>query len=77
MTQNPITEKHLKHIDIKYHLIREYVKEGHIKLYYVPSDENPADMFTKVLGYVKFKKFRNMLGMGFFPDQLKAYEFLS
>ena len=77
MAQNPITEKRSKHIDIKYHVIREYIKEGHIKLYYIPSDENPADMFTKVLGRVKFEKFRNMLGIEFFSEHPKAYELSS
>jgi len=77
MAQNPITEKRSKHIDIKYHVIREYVKEGHIEIFYIPSDENPADMFTKVLGRVKFEKFRNMLGLEFFSEQPKAYEFSS
>ena len=32
------------------------------KLYFVEGAENPADMFTKALGHIKFSKFRGQLG---------------
>lgn len=38
-----------KHIDVRYHFIRDIVKKGEIQVDYVPSEENPADIFTKAL----------------------------
>ena len=62
---NPVQEKWSKHIDIHYHFIRQCVEEKKISLFYVKGAENPADMFTKNLGKVKFLKFRSQLGLEF------------
>ena len=62
---NPVQEKQSKHIDICYHFIRQCVEEKKISLYYVKGAENPADMFTKNLGKVKFLKFRSQLRLKF------------
>ena len=59
---NPTQEKQSKHIDIRYHYIRQCVEEKKVSLYFVEGAENPADMFTKNLGHVKFQKFRGQLG---------------
>ena len=42
-----------KHIDRKYHFIRNKVEEGHVIVKRVPSEENPADPFTKPLAISK------------------------
>ena len=52
-----------QHIQIKYHFIRQAVQDNLVKLSYVPSADNPADIFTKPLGRVKFQKFVNLLGL--------------
>ena len=36
-----------KHIDIKYHLVRDYINKDYIQVLYVPSAQNIADIFTK------------------------------
>ena len=41
---------HTKHIDLRYYFVHEAVKKGKITLKYVPSQENVADIFTKVIG---------------------------
>ena len=38
-----------KHIDIKYHFVREYVDAGVVKIIFVTSKNNKADPFTKNL----------------------------
>ena len=43
-----------KHIDIHYHYIREAVEDEQIKVSYIPTDQNPADIFTKPLPKTKF-----------------------
>ena len=60
---NPTQERRTKHMDVRYHLIREYVEQGIVALYYVEGSENPADIFTKPLGRVKFEYFRKSLGL--------------
>ena len=57
------TEKRSKHIDIRYHYIRQCLEEKKISLYFVEGSKNPADMFTKNLGKVKFLEFRSKLGI--------------
>ena len=53
----------LKHIEIKYHYIRDMVQRGAVKLHYVVTDEHTADVLTKPLAIVKFEYFREKLGV--------------
>ena len=52
-----------KHIDTKYHYIREKIVEGMIKLVHQPTKQMPADALTKPLGPTLFKRFRKMMGV--------------
>ena len=54
---NPVQDKRTKHIGVRYHNVRECVEEKKVELFYIEGSENPADMFTKNLGHVKFLKF--------------------
>lgn len=65
MASNPVTEARSKHIDIRYHYIRQIVEEGKIEVFFIDGSENPVDMFTKNLGHIKFYKFRGQLGLEF------------
>ena len=47
-----------KHIEIKYHYIRDMVQRGEVKLQYVAMDEQIADVLTKPLARVQFEYFR-------------------
>ena len=62
---NPVQEIRTKHIDIKYHYVCECVAERKIDMYFVPSEDNTADIFTKNLGHLKFEKFRTELSIEF------------
>ncbi|UYV81706.1 hypothetical protein LAZ67_20002059 [Cordylochernes scorpioides] len=44
-----------KHIDIRYHHVRERIIGGEIKIVYIPTKENLADIFTKTLSKVAHK----------------------
>src|SRR6202000_630673 len=57
ISSNPVTEKHSKHIDIRYHYIREVIARKLAEVYFIDGDNNPADMLTKNLGIIKFQKF--------------------
>ena len=52
-----------KHIEIKYHYIRDMVQRGAVKLYYVATDEHIAYVLMKSLSRVKFEYFREKLGV--------------
>jgi hypothetical protein len=65
---NPVQERRTKHIDIRYHYIRQCIELKQVQLLFVPGDQNPADMFTKNLGHVKFGLFRDSLGLRFLPQ---------
>lgn len=56
-------QKRLKHIDIKYHFIKELVKNKLISVKYVPTEDQTADIFTKGLAWDLFKNHRIALGM--------------
>ena len=46
---NPVTGRRSKHIDIKHHVIREYIEKNQISLIRTPTTEMVADGFTKSL----------------------------
>ncbi|KAJ8456408.1 hypothetical protein ONZ51_g12144 [Trametes cubensis] len=58
MSSNPVTESRSKHIDIRYHAIREYIENKQVEVFFVDGSDNPADLFTKNLGHVKFTNLR-------------------
>ena len=65
---NPVQERRSKHIDIRYHFVRQLIEEKKIELFFVEGAENPADLFTKNLGAQKFLKFREQLGLEFYSS---------
>ena len=68
IASNPVTEKRSKHIDIRFHYIREVIQRKLAELYFIDGENNPADMLTKNLGRVKFQKFRDMIGLEFLEN---------
>nr|GEU58492.1 hypothetical protein [Tanacetum cinerariifolium] len=61
-----------KHIDIRYHFIKEHVENGVIELYFVNTEYQLADLFTKSLGRDRIEFLINKLGMrSFMPETLK------
>jgi len=53
-----------KHVDIACHYLREQVARGVLRLVFVPTAENVADVLTKPLPGPKFVQFRGLLGVG-------------
>nr|GEU83506.1 retrovirus-related Pol polyprotein from transposon TNT 1-94 [Tanacetum cinerariifolium] len=61
-----------KHIDIRYHFIKEHVENGVIKLYFVNTEYQLADLFIKALGRERIEFLINKIGMrSFTPKTLK------
>jgi len=59
--ENDVEHDRTKHIDIKYYFIRDSVYENEIKLVYVPTDEQIADIFTKAVTPKVHNKFRDII----------------
>ena len=57
-----------KHIEIKYHYIRDMVQRGALKLQYVVTEKKIADVLTKPLARVKFEYFRERIGVLMIED---------
>ena len=63
MSENPVDHDRSKHIDTRYHYIRDMVQKGAVQLQYLSTDEQIADILTKPLTRVKFEYFRAKLGV--------------
>ena len=49
LAENPEFHKRTKHIEITYHFTRQAVNNGLVKLYWIPTKDQVADIFTKLL----------------------------
>lgn len=63
LSRNPVHHDRSKHIDTRYHFLRECVEEGKVEIEHVRTAEQVADIFTKALGQVKFIELRSALGV--------------
>nr|GEX06910.1 retrovirus-related Pol polyprotein from transposon TNT 1-94 [Tanacetum cinerariifolium] len=52
---NPVQHSRTKHIDVRYHFIKEKVKKGIVELFFVRTEYQLADLFTKALPVERFK----------------------
>ncbi|GJY65800.1 hypothetical protein Tco_0468038 [Tanacetum coccineum] len=52
---NPVQHSRTKHINIRYHFIKEHVEKGTIELYFVGTEYQLADLFTKALPKERFE----------------------
>nr|GEX00139.1 putative ribonuclease H-like domain-containing protein [Tanacetum cinerariifolium] len=60
---NPVQHSRTKHIAVRYHFIKEHVEQGTIELYFVKTDYQLADIFTKALPADRFNYLVRRLGM--------------
>jgi hypothetical protein len=56
LANNYATSQRTKHIDIRAHFVREFIEDGIIKVVFVKSEDNDADIFTKNPTEELFKK---------------------
>jgi hypothetical protein len=63
MADNPIEHSRTKHIDIQYHFLRDHQQRGNIKIAYVSTCNQLADIFPKPLDEKTFIKLRNELNV--------------
>ena len=63
LSRNPVFHDQSKHIDVKFHYIRECVEEGRVEVEPIDTKAQLADILTKALGRDQFAKLRSNLGL--------------
>ena len=63
MANNSGSTKRAKHVDIKYHFVKDIIEQRNIILERCSSRDMDADIFTKPLDTHKFERCRDMLGV--------------
>jgi hypothetical protein len=63
MADNPVEHSRTKHIDIRYHFLRDHQQKGDIEIAYVSTHSQLVDIFTKLLDEKTFSKHRNELNI--------------
>ncbi|GJY74041.1 retrovirus-related pol polyprotein from transposon TNT 1-94 [Tanacetum coccineum] len=70
---NPVQHSRTKHIDVRYHFIKEQVEKGIVELFFVGTEYQLADLFTKFLLEDRFKYLVRRLGMRCLtPEELEV-----
>jgi hypothetical protein len=64
MATNPTYSKRTRHIELRWHFVREQVQKGVIELYKIKGDDNPADAFTKPLDKSRLEHMNDLMGVG-------------
>lgn len=64
MATNPTYSQRTRHIELRWHFVREQVEKGVIDQHEVCGDVNPADMFTKPLDKLRLKQILALSGIG-------------
>jgi hypothetical protein len=65
LATNRTASDRTKHVDIRYHFVRDLIESNLIKVFFVPSDKNVADIFTKNLENARFTELQKQLMVHF------------
>ncbi|GJW78209.1 hypothetical protein Tco_0139891, partial [Tanacetum coccineum] len=63
ISNNPVLHSRTKHIDIRYHFIKDHILKGDIELHFTPTEYQLADIFTKPPDKPTFTRLKAELGM--------------
>lgn len=63
LTKNQMYHERTKHIDVRYHFIRDIILQGDIAVKKIATADNPADMMTKPIPVLKFKHCLGLIGV--------------
>ncbi|GKD25323.1 hypothetical protein Tco_1231537 [Tanacetum coccineum] len=70
---NPVQHSGTKHIDIRYHFIKEHVEKGTVELHFVETEYQLTDLFTKALPKERFEYLVHRIGLRCMtPTQLES-----
>jgi hypothetical protein len=65
VAKNPVLHSRTKHIEVRYHFLRDNVEKGNIDLIHVPTEKQLVDILTKPLDQATFARLRGGLGVIF------------
>jgi hypothetical protein len=65
VAKNPVLHSRTKHIEVRYHFLRDNVEERNIDLIHMPTEKQLANILTKILDQVTFARLRGELGVVF------------
>jgi hypothetical protein len=63
--KNPVLHSRTKHIEVRYHFLRDNIEKGNIDLIHVPTEKQLADILTKPLDQATFARLQGDLGVIF------------
>ncbi|OWZ08217.1 Retrotransposon protein [Phytophthora megakarya] len=63
MATNPTYSRRTRHIELRWHYVRDQVVNNTVELWKVKTDDNPSDLMTKSLASDRFEMLNNMLGI--------------
>jgi hypothetical protein len=63
MADNPVEHSRTKHIDIRHHFLRDHQQKGDIEVFYISTENQLADIFTKPLDEKTFCRLRSELNV--------------
>ncbi|PHT61425.1 hypothetical protein T459_34721 [Capsicum annuum] len=71
LSRNPVFHERSKHIDVRFHFLRDLTEDGVIDFVYCKSEDQITDIFTKSLKHASFVKLRKLLGVCSFVDRFQ------
>lgn len=63
LCKNPVFHDRSKHIETRFHFVRNCVEEGKISVNHVSTEDQLADILTKALGRIKFQEMKSKIGI--------------
>jgi hypothetical protein len=63
LAKNPVHHERSKHINVRFHSIREHIKDEDVRVIHVQSNDQAADIFIKVLPKPLFENCKQMFEM--------------
>ena len=63
LSNSPAISARSKHIDVRHHFICDHVQAGSFSTTWIPTEDMPADIFTKALPVIVFSQHREVLGL--------------
>lgn len=68
LSKNPVLHGRSKHIDIRFHFLRDLTRDGVVELVHCRSKDQIADIMTKPLKLEEFLKLRDLIGVCEAPE---------
>ncbi|POM65060.1 Copiatype Polyprotein [Phytophthora palmivora] len=72
LAKAPTYNSKTRHIELRWHYVREQIKKAHLQIYKVDGTNNPADMFTKPLAKRNLERYCQLIGMTSEPAALSV-----